>query len=100
MLLLLFLDLDNNGVIETDSNGREMIARVLNKRPSSYPPLMVNEPVAGNYYPVNVMATLKDHNKTPHETRSLTAVVDRSQGGASIVNGSMELMVHRRLQVH
>jgi hypothetical protein len=45
----------------------------------------------GSYYPVNAAAYLKDANS------QLTVLVDRSEAGASINDGSVELMVHRRL---
>lgn len=40
--------LKSQGIYYTDSNGREMIQRTYNERGPSYPPLDVNEPVAGN----------------------------------------------------
>ncbi len=45
----------------------------------------------GSYYPVNAAAYLKDANA------QFTVLVDRSEAGASINDGSVELMVHRRL---
>ncbi len=47
--------------------------------------------VVGSYYPVNAAAYLKD------DAAQLTVLVDRSEAGASIIDGSVELMVHRRL---
>jgi hypothetical protein len=44
--------LQTKGTFYTDSNGREMVQRVFNARGPSYPPLDINEPIAGNYYPV------------------------------------------------
>jgi alpha-mannosidase len=76
----------------TDSNGREMLKRVRNKRGPSYPPLNVSEPVAGNYYPVNAMISVND------EEMELAVLTDVSMGGSSMRNGGIELMVHRRLQ--
>eukprot|EP01064_Diplonema_japonicum_P013576 TRINITY_DN2111_c0_g5_i1.p1 TRINITY_DN2111_c0_g5~~TRINITY_DN2111_c0_g5_i1.p1 ORF type:complete len:1111 (+),score=357.90 TRINITY_DN2111_c0_g5_i1:44-3376(+) len=83
--------LQSQGVFYTDSNAREMVKRQFNKRGPSYPPLVVNEPVAGNYYPVNAMISVQD---TQHQLAVLT---DVSQGGASLQDGAVELMVHRRL---
>jgi len=77
------------GYVYTDSNGREFLTRLVNYRPSwSY---NITEPVAGNYYPVNAAAYLKDANS------QFTVLVDRSEAGASINDGSVEFMVHRRL---
>lgn len=50
------------------------------------------EPVAGNYYPVNSRAYIKDDTGI-----QLTVMTDRSLGCSSIMDGSLELMVHRRL---
>jgi alpha-mannosidase len=41
--------IESKGTFFADSNGREMIKRVRNERGPSYPPLQINEPVAGNY---------------------------------------------------
>jgi hypothetical protein len=73
----------------TDSNGREFQTRRRNYRPTW--PLQVTEPVAGNYYPVNAAAYIKDKSK------QFSILNDRSQGGSSIQDGQFELMVHRRL---
>ena len=48
--------------------------------------------MAGNYYPVNSRAYIKDASGV-----QLTIMTDRSLGGSSIKDGSLELMVHRRL---
>eukprot|EP00935_MAST-01C_sp_MAST-1C-sp1_P000879 g879.t1 len=85
--------LKSNGVFYTDSNGKEMLRREYNKRGPSYPvPYNVSEPVAGNYYPVNAMMSLDDGKN------ELAILADVSQGGASLADGSLELMVHRRVQ--
>jgi len=77
----------------TDSNGKEMVKRVYNKRGPSYPSVYkISEPVAGNYYPVNAMLSLDDG------THELAVLTDVSQGGSSQMDGSLELMVHRRIQ--
>lgn len=79
----------SGGVVFTDSNGREFLKRQRDQRPSWN--LDVFEPVAGNYYPVNAAIYIEDSEA------SLAVVVDRSQGGASIEDGSVELMVQRRI---
>ena len=73
----------------TDSNGREMQRRQRDHRPSWQ--LNQTEPVAGNYFPVNTAAFVRDAGA------QLTILTDSSQGGASLASGQIELMVHRRL---
>ena len=80
----------SGGLCYTDSNGREFLQRRKNYRPSWN--LEVYEPVAGNYYPVNAAIYIEDESKTS----GMAIAVDRSQGGASLRDGSIELMVHRR----
>jgi len=80
--------IQSKGVFYTDSNGREFLKRKRNSRPNWN--LDVYEPVAGNFYPVNAAMYIEDANA------SLAIVVDRSQGGGSIIDGSLELMVQRR----
>ena len=48
------------------------------------------EPVAANYYPLNSHIYLKNDLGD-----QLSMVVDRSQGGASLKDGQLEVMVHR-----
>ena len=82
-----------SGTWYTDSNGKEMVPRVYNKRGPSYPhPYNISEEVAGNYYPVNALMSLDDG------THELAVLTDVSQAGASLKDGALELMVHRRLQ--
>lgn len=79
----------NQGSFHTDSNGREMILRKLNARPNY--PFNQTEPVAGNYYPVNGAIKIAD------DRAAFAVVVDSSVGGSSLHDGSVEVMVHRRL---
>ncbi|XP_012584627.1 PREDICTED: lysosomal alpha-mannosidase isoform X2 [Condylura cristata] len=81
--------LETEGLFYTDSNGREIMERRRDYRPSWK--LNQTEPVAGNYYPVNSRIYIKDREM------QLTVLTDRSQGGSSLRDGSIELMVHRRL---
>uniref|UniRef100_A0A3P8PCL8 Lysosomal alpha-mannosidase n=1 Tax=Astatotilapia calliptera TaxID=8154 RepID=A0A3P8PCL8_ASTCA len=73
----------------TDSNGREVLQRKKDFWPTWN--LKQSEPIAGNYYPINSRAYIKD------DVDQLTVVTDRSQGGGSIQNGSLEIMLHHRL---
>ncbi|KAL6078170.1 Mannosidase alpha class 2B member 1 [Balamuthia mandrillaris] len=75
----------------TDSEGQEMQQRRYNYRPTWQ--LQVNEPVAGNYYPINTAAYINDTNSDMR----FTIVTDRSQGASSLTNGEFEVMLHRRL---
>ncbi len=85
--------LKTKGVFYTDANGRELVRREINKRGPSYPPFNISEPVAGNYYPVNAMLSLEDKKAGTQ----FTVLTDVSQGGASLKDGQLELMVHRRV---
>ena len=87
--------LASEGRFYADSNGREMVERLYNRRGPAYPdPYPVSEPVAGNYYPVNMLLALEDRKAN----KSLAVAVDRSVGGASLHSGSLEFMVHRRTE--
>ncbi|XP_029732563.2 lysosomal alpha-mannosidase-like [Aedes albopictus] len=79
----------SNGVFWTDSNGREMIKRKRNHRDTW--DVNLEEPVAGNYYPVTAKIALEDENIR------LAVLNDRAQGGSSLEDGALELMIHRRL---
>ena len=88
------------GAFSTDSNGRDSLIR---KRcigepgatdevcRPSVPEYNVTEPVAGNYYPINTAISISD------DEAAFGVAVDRAQGGASLVDGEIELMLHRRL---
>lgn len=79
--------LDTNGTFYTDSNGREMIQRIRNWRPSWK--LNVIEPISGNYYPVTTKILLRD----PYKDLEVAVLTDRAQGGTSLHDGQIELMV-------
>ncbi|GMY12972.1 alpha-mannosidase At3g26720-like [Fagus crenata] len=78
-----------NKTFYTDSNGRDFIKRVRDFRTDW--DLQVNQPVAGNYYPINLGIYVQD------SSMELSILVDRSVGGTSLVDGQIELMLHRRL---
>jgi lysosomal alpha-mannosidase len=83
-------NLTTNGLFYTDANGRQLLERKRDFRPTWK--LTVNEEIAGNYYPVNSRIAIKDVK----QDIQMTVLNDRSQGGSSIKDGSVELMVHRR----
>ncbi|KAH7577124.1 hypothetical protein JRO89_XS01G0209000 [Xanthoceras sorbifolium] len=78
-----------NRTFYTDSNGRDFIKRIQDFRTDW--DLQVNQPIAGNYYPVNLGIYVQDDNT------EFSVLVDRSVGGTSLVDGQIELMLHRRL---
>ncbi|KAF4397582.1 hypothetical protein G4B88_027322 [Cannabis sativa] len=80
---------DNNKTFYTDSNGRDFIKRIRDYRADW--DLKVNQPVAGNYYPINLGIYMQDDKK------EFSVLVDRSVGGSSLLDGQIELMLHRRL---
>lgn len=84
-------DLINNNVFYTDSNGRQTIKRIRNRRASwKYEQI---RPVVGNYYPVTARIFIEDKEKNIR----FSVFNDRSQGGSSLADGEIELMIHRRL---
>lgn len=74
-----------DGMFETDSNGREMLTRTRGHRDTWT--IDLQEPVSGNYYPINAKISIED------STHRLSLLTDRAQGGSSILDGSVELMV-------
>lgn len=84
-------ELDSASTFYTDSNGRELLKRVRNFRPTWK--LDLEEPVSGNYYPVTSKILIRDE-KQDVEVAVLT---DRAQGGSSIRDGEIELMVEYNL---
>ncbi|KAI5683990.1 hypothetical protein M9H77_05218 [Catharanthus roseus] len=76
-------------VFYTDSNGRDFLKRVRDYRADWS--LQVTQPVAGNYYPLNLgIFTADNHSE-------FSVLVDRATGGASTKDGQIELMLHRRM---
>ena len=86
-------DFKTNGTFFTDNNGRETLRRTRNHRSTWN--LFTTEKIASNYYPVTSWIFIRDYNLN----LQLTILPDRPQGGSSITDGSLEMMVHRRLMV-
>lgn len=78
-------DIQSNGIFYTDSNGREMLKRSRNHRYTWN--LNLTENVSGNYYPVTSKIAIEDQHKR------IAILTDRAQGGSSLFDGSIELMV-------
>ncbi|CAL5324259.1 unnamed protein product [Camellia sinensis] len=85
-------------VFYTDSNGRDFLKRVRDYREDW--PLQVHQPVAGNYYPTQnkygILFKLNLGIYTVDKKSEFSVLVDRAVGGASIEDGEVELMLHRR----
>lgn len=78
-------DIQSNGIFFTDSNGREMLKRQRNHRYTWNVTLI--EKVSGNYYPITSKIAIED------DTRRFAILTDRAQGGSSLADGSLEVMV-------
>lgn len=84
-------NMNTHSTFTTDSNGRQMIERVWNYRPSwNYTSYQL---MPGNYYPANSRVYVQDKAANVQ----FTVMTDRTQGCTSPGNGSIELMLHRRL---
>ncbi|CAH1119882.1 unnamed protein product [Phaedon cochleariae] len=81
--------LNSNSTFFTDSNGRETLMRIRNFRPTWN--LSLEEPIAGNYYPVTSRIGLRDEDRAVQ----VDVLPDRAQGGSSLRDGEIELMLHR-----
>lgn len=84
-----FTVMKTKGEFYTDSNGREMLKRRRNARDTWK--VNLKEAVAGNYYPVTAKIAIEDSK------HRLAILNDRSQGGSSIFDGTVELMVSLKL---
>ena len=81
--------IQSQGELWTDSNGREFQRRLRDRRVSfNYTAI---DRVSGNYYPVTTSVRLNDSRV------ALVVLVDRAEGTASLEDGAVELMLHRRL---
>ena len=67
-----------------------MLKRKLDYRPTW--DLKLEEPISGNYYPVTSKITIENRDLNNAKLR-LSALTDRAQGGSSLKNGEIELMV-------
>ncbi|KAJ8951630.1 hypothetical protein NQ318_012300 [Aromia moschata] len=82
-------ELNTDGVFYTDSNGREIIYRKKDFRPTYE--YTDEEPQSGNYYPVDTKILLKDGEE------QFAVITDRAEGGSSLHSGEVELMLSRNL---
>lgn len=70
-----------------------MLKRKLNYRHTW--DLKLEEPISGNYYPVTAKIAIEDQDKKLR----LSALNDRAQGGSSLKDGEIELMVSNKPHV-
>ena len=80
--------LDTKDTFYTDSNGRQMMERVKDVRPTWQ--LDKTEPVSENYYPVN--SRIAATSNINGEFRQVSVLTDRSQGGTSMKNGQVGII--------
>ncbi|KAL4461952.1 hypothetical protein ABPG74_000797 [Tetrahymena malaccensis] len=91
VVMLVNTNFKNNGKFFTDSSGLELQQRQVDYRHTWN--LKQTEPVSGNYYPIGAMIGMEDE-----QTKQRVLVVnDRSQGGTSLNQGQIEIMIHRRM---
>lgn len=81
--------LATSGEWVTDANCHEGLLRRRNARLNWT--VQITEAVSGNYFPTNCLIRMSSPDVT------LAVAVDRSQGSSSLTDGSVELMVHRRM---
>lgn len=82
-------NISSYGTFYTDSNARRLLKRKRNDR-SFWNVGNQMEQISGNYFPVTAMIALQD------SLNRMAILTDRSQGGSSIFDGSLELLIHRR----
>lgn len=88
---------DPKGEFYTDSNGLEMIKRVVEKRnfDAQVTNFSLESPIPRNYYPVGSAISMRDNNGSNVQ---VTIMNDRTQGGTADIGNkaTIELMQHRR----
>jgi hypothetical protein len=82
LVLRINTTIQNHREFYTDANGLEMQHRLYRED--------TPQPVAGNYYPIVYSIYLNDTKNY------LTIISDRTIAGASLRNGELELLIHRR----
>ena len=85
------LDPDNKPIFYTDSNGLEMMRRVIDKfeyKETGMPK------TGGNFYPVTSFISIKDENSNENKNK-VTIFNDRAQGGTGYIPGSIILILQK-----
>lgn len=81
--------LKSGSTFYTDSNGKELLQRIRNYRPTW--DFNGNESESSNYYPITSRIVIED----VEADLRFAVVTDRSQGGSSLEDGAVELMILR-----
>ncbi|XP_026747566.1 lysosomal alpha-mannosidase-like [Trichoplusia ni] len=81
----------NKGAFYTDSNGRQTIKRMRDMR-ATYKQTNVDN-IPGNFYPVTSKIYIEDLERNVR----MSVFTDRAQGGTSLIDGNIDLMLHRRI---
>ncbi|CAG9761788.1 unnamed protein product [Ceutorhynchus assimilis] len=81
--------LNSESTFYTDSNGRELMKRQRNQRPSWNVTVLENE--SSNYYPVTSKILIRDEEAN----LEFAVLTDRAEGGSSLADGEIELMLLR-----
>ncbi|XP_061727672.1 lysosomal alpha-mannosidase-like [Cydia pomonella] len=84
-------DLDHDGAFYTDSSGRQTIKRIRGRR-ATYEPVDL-DPITGNLYPVTSKIYIEDQRKNIR----FSVFNDRCQAGGALIDGAIDLMLHRRI---
>eukprot|EP01043_Picozoa_sp_COSAG02_P009950 COSAG02_NODE_343_length_24147_cov_30.662051_13_plen_191_part_00 len=81
---------DQNGqpVLWTDDNALEFVRRTTN--------LAQPEAIPSNFYPIAASAFIRDESTAKSKPRQFTILTDRAHGVASLSDGELEVMLHRR----
>lgn len=78
-------NIESDSVFYSDSNGRDMMKRKRGERETWEVEMF--EKISGNYYPITTRIAIEDENYR------LAVFTDRAEGGSSMVDGTVELMV-------
>ncbi|CAF2739012.1 unnamed protein product [Rotaria sp. Silwood2] len=80
-------DLNNNGIYYTDSSGRSLMKRIRDQRDGYR--FKQSEQSAGNYYPLVTGIMIQN----AQQDLQMSIITDRAQGGGSIKDGQVEIML-------
>lgn len=84
-----YSDIKSKKSFYTDSNGREILKRTIDFRETfTYDG---EKKISGNYYPINSNIAIED------DLLRMAVLPDRAQGGSSLTEGALELMVNNTI---